>query len=535
MKRFSIIATAALFLAVALWYGRPVDGVWNSPDETANAFWAARVAAGEPLRLVDSLVGQGNGAIHPRSMGVAGDALVPGSFPGLILIYGALKIIFKLPFYLYTPILTVLAGICLGALASKLFDRRVGVWTTLLFLIHPAVLYYGSRGLFHNVLFVDLLVLAAAFFVLRPLRSYLGARETADDALGGFIFAWALVVRTSEAVWVIPAFLAFLPFVGKERWRRLAFAVIGGLIPLFVLLRINTTIYGSPFQTAYAPPAVVTESQLTSPSPVTSFEAVPKEILPFGIHPRLIVRNVWNYGFKLFWWQSILVVVGFAWWLVGYRKASGPQKTYVLMTFLSALWLAVLYGSWFIRDRFDANSVTIGTSYVRYFLPAYVAATPLAALALVRFCGLSSSTRLTRALLILCVMFGLRSAVWAGDESLSAVRSTLEGNAVKKSKLLRLIEPEAVIMTERFDKMLVPERLRIIPAIDSGSFGAAANALESFPVYWYGLNPGEAEARKLAGLALAHDMSWSLVANPVPGETLLKLVWRQDEWQDTLE
>jgi len=89
------------------------------------------------------------------------------------------------------------------------------------------------------------------------------------------------------------------------------------------------------------------------------------------VHPRLVARNVWNYGLKLFWWQSILAAAGFAWWLAGLRKASGPQKAYALAALLAAAWLAVLYGSWFIRDRFDPGQVTIGTSYGPLF-PARV-------------------------------------------------------------------------------------------------------------------------------------------------------------------
>ena len=39
------LLAAATFLVVASVFARPVAGLWNSPDETANAFWAERVAA----------------------------------------------------------------------------------------------------------------------------------------------------------------------------------------------------------------------------------------------------------------------------------------------------------------------------------------------------------------------------------------------------------------------------------------------------------------------------------------------------------
>lgn len=524
MKKLPIIAALALFLLVAVWYGRPVDGVWNSPDETSNAFWAARVATGQPLTFDDGIVALGQGAVHPRSMGVSGDALVPGSFPGIILLYGVFKFLFKLPFFLYTPLLTALAGLCFGALVARLFDRKTGLIAAALFFVHPAVLYYGARGMFHNMLFIDALILAAAMFALRPFASFFGARARTDDALGGFILAWALVVRTSEAVWVIPAFAAFLPFAGQDRWRRLLAAVLGGLVPLLIFLRVNATLYGSPFRTAYVAPAAA-EVAIAAPSADAVFEAEPKDLLPFGLHPRLVVRNVWRYGLKLFWWQSLLAAFGFAWWVLRFRKTTGPQRTYALAALLASGWLAVLYGSWLVRDRFDPDVVTIGTSYVRYFLPAYVAALPFAAFALVCLGDALRKPRLIPLLTVACAVLSLHSAVFAGDESLRAVRRTLEGNAAKKQELLRWIEPEAIVMTERFDKLLVPERMRIIPAADAGAFFAAGRlrAAGYGPIYWYGLTPDEAESGRIFGLAQANGLDIYKIGEPIPGESLLGL------------
>ncbi len=520
MRRLAVIAALAAFLAVAFLYGRPVAGVWNSPDETANAFWAMRVAAGEPLMVVDAIVELGGGAVHPRSMAVSGDALVPGSFPGLILLFGAFKILFKLPLHAYTPLLTALAALCFGALVARLFDRKAGAFAAVLFLAHPAVLYYGSRGLFHNMLFLDLLVFAAACFALRPLSRVFGARAAADDALGGFILAWALVVRTSEAVWVIPAFAAFLPFAGKDRWKRLAVAAAGGLVPFLVLMRLNATLYGSPWRTAYVAPAPKAEASIAAPSEEPALAAAPSSLLPFGVHPRLVARNVWHYGLKLFWWQSLLAALGFALWLRGFRKATGPQKAFALAALLTAAWLALLYGSWFIRDRLDPGTVTIGTSYVRYFLPAYAAAIAFAAFGLSRLASDARRNAFAAALVLLAAVLGIRAAVFVGDESLRAVRATLEGNAAKKPALLSAIEPGAVVMTERFDKLLVPERLRIIPATDAAAFTAAADAAEFVSVYWYGLRPEGDEARRLSALADPYGFIWRELESPARGEAL---------------
>ncbi len=516
--RTLLIACAVVFFAVTVWYGRPA-GLWNSPDETANAFWAARVAQGAPLIVSDTIVGLGAGAIHPRSMAVVGDALVPGSFTGLILLYGTLQMLFKIPFFLLTPLFTVVAGAFFGVLVGRLFDRRVGFLAAILFFLHPAILYYSARGLFHNVLLIDLLILSAACFVLR--------KDRIGDAFGGFLFGWAMCVRTSEALWAIPAFLTFLPFIGKERWRRLGWAFVGAALPLFFILQTNANLYGSPFKTAYvavAAPAAVSERIPASDVSAPVVASTPALSLPFGFNAKRVLRNAWSYGIAVFWWQSLLAVFGLIWWCATFRTATKIQKIYAATTFLVAAWLAVLYGSWAIRDRLDPGSVTIGTSYVRYFLPAYVAMLPFGALALARFGEKLKREQVSMIAILLIGILTMRTVVFAGDESLRDVRATLAGNAAKRTWLLREALPSnAVVMTDRFDKLIVPEILRIIPTADEAGFAAAAAAVHHAPVYWYGLPLSEEELLKLEALAERQGLAFVALENPVSGESLYAL------------
>lgn len=519
-----LFALAVGFFLLTAFLARPVAGLWNSPDETANAFWAGRAAMGQPLTLSDEAVGLGAGAVHPRSMGVWGDALVPGSFPGLILILGAFKRILLLPFQLVTPLFTALSGVLFGALVARLFDRRVGFWAGVLFFIHPAVLYYAARGLYHNELCLDLLIAAAALFALRPFQAHFRRDGRIDDALGGLLFGLAMLTRASEAVWAVPAFLLFLPLVKQDRWRRFGYALIGMALPAFVFLYINASLYGSPFRTAYTePPAAALSAR---PSASASVSRVPSggSALPFGFHPRLIWNDVWHYGLALFWWQTALSAAGFIWWTARRRQASRAQKTFAAAALFTAAWLAIFYGSWRIFDRLDPTIVSIGNSHVRYFLPAYLAALPFAALALARAADALRKPWLPAAVIALSAFLAVRLAVYAGDESLRAVRVTLEGNARKKQVLLAAIPPQAVVMTERFDKLLVPERLRIIPTTDETGFAAAAAAVShGLDVYWYGLTPDQPELRRLEDAAARNGLAMGAPSSPVNGEALYPL------------
>lgn len=527
----TLVAMALAFFYATAWLGTPPNGVWNSPDETANAFWAGRVALREPLLVRDLAVGLGAGAVHPRSFAVNGTALVPGSFPGLFLIYGALAFLFKLPLSAMTPLLTAAAGFVLYALVRRLFDRRAAFWTALLFWAHPAVLYYSARGLFHNLLLVDLLIFAAGFLVLRPFSGLSGSRGRLDDALAGVFIGLAVMTRASEAVWFLPSALVLLPFFDrKERWRRLLAAAAGAALPVFILLNLNASLYGDPFRSGYvAPPAVETADFAADEAGGSSnvkrqMSNAVGTALPFGFHPRLVLLHGWQYGLGIFWWYSALALLGAAVFLAGWKGEPRSRRAYFVTAIGIGAWLLVLYGSWHVRDHWDPTRVTIGTSYVRYFLPAYVMTLPFAASGLVwlsdRFGRREVAAILAAAMLVLSV----QASVVRGDEAMLAVRETLRGNAAKKAEILPVIPEDAVIMTGRFDKVFFPERMRFIPSSGDAAFETAAMLKSYFPVFWYGIEPPEEELAALKTRLLHRGFLFGEVGRHVDGDLLLELV-----------
>lgn len=522
---FLLAIIAVSFFLLTFLLGRPPGGVWNSPDETANAFWAGRVAAGQAPLLRDPVVGLGGGAVHPRSFAVYGDAIVPGSFPGLFLLYGAVNFFTRLPLAALTPILTALAGVVFFLNMRRLFESRIAFLAAVLFYLHPAVIYYAGRGLFHNLLFVDLLIFAAALFVLRPMHFVFGKNETLDDFFGGLLFGAGLITRMSEAPWVLLAAAVFIPFVKKDRWKRLLAAAAGLALPLFLFMYFNSITHGSPFSTGYAVPSLPASVPGTSAPGASQTE---RQLLPFGFHPRLVALNVWNYGLKFFWWLAAPAALGAAVFLSRWRKETALRKTYFCLALGVAVWLAVFYGSWFVRDRYDPWQVTIGTSYVRYFLPVYVLSLPFASAGLLwineRFHG--RRPWLLRSLVLLAAILSLRIAVIGGDESLIAVRRTLIGNAAKKEILLKWIPEDAAVMTDRFDKVLFPERLRILPLQDEASFDAASVLINYVPVMYYGLDLGDQELSALRELAGRRGLDLEEVGRPVAGETLYRFIKR---------
>lgn len=518
---FYLAVAALLFFYVTAWLGTPPANIWNSPDETANAFWSERVAERQPLLVRDFIIGIGNGVVHPRSMDVNGTALVPGSFPGLFLIYGTLQFFTGFPLSAMTPIMTALAGLVLFALFKRLFDERVAFWSAMLFFLHPALIYYSGRGLFHNVLFVDLLIFAVGLFVLRPISRLYGKKHAADDVLAGVLFGMALITRASEAPWVILAAFVFIPFLKKKAWKRVLYVIAGAALPLFIFLNINSSLYGSPLQTGYAAPSLPAASEPATEVLGSALDAVDRA-LPFGFHPRLVLLHGYDYGLEIFWWFSVAGLLGAAVFLAGWRKQDKRKRWYFLTALGIGVWLLMFYGSWFVRDHYDPTRVTIGTSYVRYFLPIYVMTLPWVAGGLLWIADRIPKPRqwfmpvLVGAMLVL----SFRVAVTQGDESLLAVRATLRENVTKRQVLREAIPFDAVVYTEKFDKVLFPDRRFIVPIHDETAFRTVPVLLQYTSVFWYGLDLSVEQLADMEAQGEQYGFQVLEIGRPFDGETL---------------
>lgn len=510
-----LIIAATVFFLLTAFLARPVAGQWDSPDEMANAFWAGRVATGDSLVIRDTLVGIGRGAVHPRSFAVVAGALMPGSFPGLLFIYGMLNGFLRLPIWLLTPLITALAGLALARSLKPLFGERAAFWSGLLFFGHPAVIYYTSRGLFHNMLGIDLLIFAAYALASRPCERLWGARRADIDAIAaGGLFGLAMLTRLSEAVWAVPLLVLLVWKLGPKPGRRLAWIMVGASLPLFLLLEFNAAIYGSPLRTGYVIPT----------TPVADAVAVGAVAAsPFAFHLRQALHNANAYGLRIFWWISLPSAAGFLIWLFGRRNRNRDENWYAAAALLTAVWLAAFYGSWAVQDRYD-STVTIGTSYARYFLPAYVLALPFAVKA---FTFVSGAMRRRRAALfeavIVVAALSVNIAVLGGDEGLRAVRATLAENAAKKPALLAAIPADAVVLTRRFDKVLFPDRLRVVPVFDAASFDAVAELSSYALIYYYGLDADPGERDLVTRESGARGLRLEQVATPWPGESLFRI------------
>ena len=467
--------------------------VYVSPDETANAFFATRFA--ETLTLAepgDELLAQFD-RLHPRSTLVLNGQIVPGSFLGLPFLYGFFVMILgPMALWYLTPLLTILAAYGWRRIVQRYTNLSIANIAFTLFLLHPAVWYYSARGLMHNVLFLDLLVLAAWLWVIRPMggkvERWKGGkveRSVWNDLLAGLFIGLALFVRTSEFLWIGAGLaIAGLIWWRTLSWRRLRAGLFGLLVGLGLFILMNELTYGHPLTTGYT---------LGTPSVLELVESESVDsvaLLPFGFHPMNAWRHFSAYAVTMFWWLSTLALPGFFLLLAQKAHRRTIRWTIVLATGVS-LWLVFMYGSWEIHDNPDPTQITMANSYVRYWLPMYLFSTPMIAvtIAWIASRGRSDLARglIVATLLLAIVGLNVNAVFVQGQDGLVKMRQELSDSAQIQKSVLRYTEENAVIIVDRGDKMFFPHRHVWYPLRDDATYDAMPALIQATTLYYYGI------------------------------------------------
>jgi len=207
----------------------------------------------------------------------------------------------------------------------------------------------------------------------------------------------------------------------------------------------------------------------------------------------------------LFPWLAAASLVG-ALVLVGEKR----QRGWVLMTVIVSAILIVIYGGWNFTDNPDPTIVTIGTSYVRYWLPIFVLTTPLIAESLI---WLANRTRAVTARPIILAglvvsMIGLSiHPVFFAPDGLAITRANLMDFAQTQQQVVNATEPSSVIVVDRDDKFLWPDRQVIQPLRSDFTYASLPIIAKSAPLYYFGITFPQTDLdylnqQKLKGLGL---------------------------------
>ena len=487
----TIIALSHGVLILFLALNTPAD-FYNAPDEAANAMFARGIK--EEGQLIRPITRPDlPSSVVPRGVHRTRQGLIPVGVVSVPIILGSLA---KVAGIKGVPF--VIALFCsLGILAwyhflRPLFGNKLAIIASQILALHPFVLYWGGRPFMPNALFLSLLLISL-FFLSRvlwptgPSRSSTEAvvfekpfsvepmfRRRASSCMFGFFLGLAIAVRPQEGVWVILIPLILLLRPSLRRFLAWQFFIPAFLLPIGSLLVAQTTLYGAPLQTGY---------HLT-PAASSPLHLIQALLFPFGFNAERVATVAYAYLFKIVWPFAGLTAIGILSLLLKKNGVVGERlRKAATFTLLLGLWLLFYYGSFEFYDRFDHNPVSIGNSFGRYFLPLYVLSSIFIASALLmirKYVGRFITV------MVVCgiTVFSLALVFWGSDESFARIAGVSRENREIKTAILEATPLDAIILTDRADKILYPER-EVVTVFRSAKFSQSRfEELYTYSLYY---------------------------------------------------
>jgi len=344
--------------------------------------------------------------------------------------------------------------------------------------------------------------------------------------------ALALAIRTNEVVWVL-AILLFLSIVyfSKIKWQ---YGLLFGLTCLVVFMPIfyyNQVTYGNYLSFGYLRIDQGSDfvSQLptefkTGTNPVLNFFL--SILLPFGFHPKTALINFYNYFISLFWWFFAAALLGIFSYIKRYQAKE--KAVYLFIFLLVSLYLVIYYGSWVFNDLMTLQLNKIGISYVRYFLPIFIGCLPMVTLFfldLVSFFKSKAKIYISLLLFFVFLGFSINIIFLSKNDGLISIKQNIAAYNQINKKVAALTESNAVIISERSDKIFWPERKVIVYANNPDDMASWSNLIYAgVPIYFYAYE-GETYLGQLDYDLGSFDLALSEPQAITPTENLYKIIY----------
>ncbi len=477
-----LIAVGILFVLLYSWLYAGQTAQFTSPDETANYFFSSLYAEEGTFRYHEPFNDEANGLIHPRSTTTAGEYIVPTSFLGLPLLYGIIGKIFGIGVIKYlTPIFSVIGVIFFYLLLRRLFTGRIAFTSSLMLFVLPPFVYYASRGMFHNILFI-VFVIIGFYFIVRALQSK--KLQLLSYSSAGLFIGSALITRTSEFIWLLGIIL-ISAVIYRNRIRRLGLILfIVFIIIIFIpIVFLNVQLYDGllTFGYSFSDQNASQDTQPVIEGTSSILHKAVSLILPFGINSKTIADSVYQYLFIIFPWFSIPLIIGLVWVsrsivvsklvslfpaLVNYRKFSRSIRQYTGLYLIVSLWLILYYGSWKIVEHFDPTEIILGSSYIRYWLPIYIFGLPILSYSLFyiskQFTHRKARTILLVGFISAFFLLSIGKVFQDPLQGVTALRSYNKQNHSLVEKITAHTDENAIIVSGHADKIIFPHRKVIV-------------------------------------------------------------------------
>jgi len=497
----AIIGVVCFFIYGFLAFSAPEE-IFNSPDETANYVFSRNLAEGS-MKIPEPDNVKVQGMIAPRSTIVnANGDIVPGYFLGMPILLGNLAGLFGcvvIPFA--TPFVSAIAPIFFYFGLKRIFEKNVALISAILLYFHPIFIYYSAKSLMPNALFIDFIVISLSLILCsgpaKGYKSYFKALPLIFYFLSGVTLGLALCIRLSEIFWVF--FIYFVLFVFKIKkvnWPGLILGLIGLGLAVLPTLHFNKELYGDYLKFGYNTRLLGMALQNSGRNiwnylkPFFSLTF----LFPFGLKLAASVKIFINYAWRFLGWYYIFIVPGFVSFFVYLfhnKKIFWRKLVYSFTVAAVSAYLILYYGSYVFYDHVDITKITIGTSYLRYWLPIFVFTLPFVAYGLYAVWRVLEKRKI-KAKAIAAVLFFLVLNLFVfdlvfaeTDESIFAVKKNLEKYAEIRKKVLHITPENAIIITDRSDKIFFPKRKVVVFLGNYAIFDLTKKIIDSRPIYYY--------------------------------------------------
>jgi len=528
-----LIALSAIFFFIYAWFPYLTtrnQAYFASPDATANYLWIERFAQGKELFYTEPLNLITDDMVVPRSLRSDDGLVKPVSFLGMIFVYGYIA---KFLGMWIVPYLTVFFAI-VGAwffygIIKIIFNNYIAWWSALMLLMLPPYWYYAARGLFHNVLFTVMLMAGVYFFIKysspsKPTASLRRYINPIGLGIAGVFIGLAVFTRTSEVIWLVPTMLLIaIIYCQKICQPKFIIFFLGLGLALIPIFYYNQILYGNYFNFGYESVADnidrFYQTSVNTGVGVSVQSIISAKIIPFGLDFKSASRHFFEYYVQIFWYLFWPAFGGGLLWLRNWSSLDMRKKTYFIIFILVSFILGIFYGSWNINDSVAKNTITIGNSYTRYWLPIYIMSIPLAIIAwqwlaifLSQFLikhnwrefkvkikllditdsmldnNIKSVTVMLVVVMLLVLFFSQSTVIFSSGEGLNATVNSLAVNQELTVDVLRYIDSDAVVITPNLDKFIWPSRKVISKDIFAPATHVAVTKLLNIkvPVYYYG-------------------------------------------------
>jgi hypothetical protein len=472
-----IIALALLFGGAVYYvtFERPADPhpmYWSPKDNSAFVLTNELAGGRGPdieLTAYDQLPPDVAIAMTPRDASRIDNRVLPKDFAGGIAILAGAQRIGRWAVDVHVPLAAMASLAIVAFIARRLFGDVVALISVPLLATIPAFWITNASPISTDT-YALLFFLAAAV----PIVAVNQPRALRYPILAGLLFGVSITFRYSNTVLLVPVVLAYLVAVKDLRRAILGLALFGlATLPAIAAIGLfNELVYGNPTSTGYS---IVNRLLADTVNPTNTGQlggivrVTPGAYLDFA---RMYLTHPFISGVLLFGLASSATI--------GWRSAR--LRPYAVLTLATFAVLFLFNGA---RETNGIEAFFLRASFLRYLLPAFALAAPPAAFGLVRLAsawrasvdGLFSIPlplfRVPAVAMVILAFWGLL-AIWLGgsvfytflseDGGVRATRRTVHILDDQRTELLATIEPGALLLSQRLDKTVFPERESLVAA-----------------------------------------------------------------------